>query len=112
MSNISLKLENRLFLFFTCFSATRFGLGVYFAVDSAYSMQKPFSPPDSVGTRYMYQCKVLVGHYTRGDPTMKTLPIREGKIRYDSATNDDRNPAMYVIFHDSQAYPEYLITFK
>jgi poly [ADP-ribose] polymerase 10/14/15 len=31
---------------------------------------------------------------------------------YDSVTNDMKDPTMFVIFHDTQACPEYLIYFK
>uniref|UniRef100_A0A0E9XMI1 PARP catalytic domain-containing protein n=2 Tax=Anguilla TaxID=7935 RepID=A0A0E9XMI1_ANGAN len=30
---------------------------------------------------------------------------------YDSVTDNPNNPSMFIIFHDIQAYPEYLITF-
>ncbi|PVD29541.1 hypothetical protein C0Q70_08792 [Pomacea canaliculata] len=93
-------------------NATYYGQGVYFAVDSSYSMQETYSPRTPFGMKYIYQCKVLVGYSVTGNQSMKTLPIRQGNIRYDSTTNDEQKPAMYVIFHDSQAYPEYLITFK
>ncbi|XP_025094887.1 poly [ADP-ribose] polymerase 14-like isoform X2 [Pomacea canaliculata] len=93
-------------------NATWYGQGVYFAVNSSYSMDPTYSTADSLGQKYIYQCKVLVGHSTKGSKETKTLPIRQGEIKYDSATNDEKNPQMYVIFHDSQAYPEYLITLR
>ena len=44
---------------------------------------------------------------------MRVLPKNiAGQTVYDSATDDVRKPSMYVIFSDTQAYPEYLITFK
>ena len=61
----------------------------------------------------MYQCKVLTGRTTKGCHTMRVLPkTSAGQTAYDSATDDVRKPSMYVIFSDTQAYPEYLITFK
>ena len=33
------------------------------------------------------------------------------EIRYDSVVNDISNPSIFVVFYDSQCYPEYLITF-
>ncbi|PVD28735.1 hypothetical protein C0Q70_11329 [Pomacea canaliculata] len=93
-------------------NAALYGQGVYFAVRSSYSMHGQYSPPDSVGRRYIYQCKVLVGYALKGTDQMKFLPRRDDDITYDSATNDEDNPEMYIIFHDSQAYPEYLIVFQ
>jgi poly [ADP-ribose] polymerase 10/14/15 len=45
---------------------------------------------------------------------MKSLPLRQaaGNLYYDSSTDDLNNPSMYVIFYDTQAYPEYIVTFK
>lgn len=44
---------------------------------------------------------------------MKTAPLKETgdiPLRYDSVTDDITKPSMFVIFNDTQAYPEYLIT--
>ncbi|XP_025094164.1 poly [ADP-ribose] polymerase 14-like [Pomacea canaliculata] len=93
-------------------NATCFGDGVYFAVEASYSLQTTYSPKDITGKRFLYQCKVLTGSYTKGHSGMKVLPVRAGEERYDSATNSTISPSMFVIFHDAQAYPEYLITFR
>ncbi|XP_018426534.1 PREDICTED: poly [ADP-ribose] polymerase 14-like [Nanorana parkeri] len=96
--------------------AAAFGNGVYFAVDASYSARPLYSPPDpNTEERFMYLAKVLVGHYTVGQRGMKTPPCRQVNNPfdvYDSLTDDQNNPAMFVVFHDDQAYPEYLITFK
>lgn len=94
-------------------TATVYGQGVYFAVNSQYSAHPTYSPPDpSTGQRYMYQCKVLVGHPVAGNNAMRFLPARSGPIQYDSSTDNPQNPSLYAIFNDTQAYPEYLITFR
>ncbi|KAK7496314.1 hypothetical protein BaRGS_00012479 [Batillaria attramentaria] len=93
-------------------NATKYGEGVYFAVDADYSLQTTYSPADAQGKRRVYQCKVLVGHSTRGRAKMKVLPKRHGDVLFDSATNDENSPGIYVIFNDTQAYPEYLILFQ
>ncbi|PVD29526.1 hypothetical protein C0Q70_08777 [Pomacea canaliculata] len=93
-------------------NATAYGQGVYFAVNSSYSMSDTYSVRDQSGNKHMYQCKVLVGCPTVGNSDMKFLPTRRGKIRYDSATDSTSQPSQYVIFNDTQAYPEYLITFQ
>jgi len=44
---------------------------------------------------------------------MKEPPPRAdaAKFRYDSVTNDVANPDVFVVFKDSQSYPEYLVAF-
>lgn len=62
----------------------------------------------------MYLCRVLTGDYTLGKQNM-IVPPAKGAIavqKYDSVVDNTGNPSMFVIFHDTQAYPEYLITFK
>ncbi|XP_077332069.1 protein mono-ADP-ribosyltransferase PARP14-like [Lithobates pipiens] len=96
--------------------AARYGNGVYFAVDASYSAQQQYSPPDpNTGERFMYLTKVLVGKHTKGQSGMRTAPRCQANYTfdvYDSLTDDQNKPAMFVVFHDDQAYPEYLITFK
>lgn len=46
---------------------------------------------------------------------MKVPPPRDPanpSIMYDSLVDNVDKPSMYVVFHDVQAYPKYLITFK
>ncbi|KAK7109795.1 protein mono-ADP-ribosyltransferase PARP14-like isoform X1 [Littorina saxatilis] len=92
-------------------NATAYGKGVYFATKSSYSTDCRYSPPDSSGRRFLYQCQVLVGHPTLGSSDMRFLPPRSDHVVCDSATNNLQSPDMYVIFNDTQAYPQYLITF-
>ncbi|XP_042184126.1 protein mono-ADP-ribosyltransferase PARP14 isoform X2 [Oncorhynchus tshawytscha] len=93
---------------------TAYGVGVYFAVNASYSANPRFSPPDGSGHRRMYVARVLTGRYTLGDPSMKFTPRRsptDSADCYDSLVDNLQRPSMFVIFHDDQAYPEYLITF-
>ena len=86
-------------------TGTALGSGVYFAVDANYSMGY------SSG-RQMFQVRVLVGETVLGNSSLRTAPVKSGTNRpYDSVTNSTNSPSMYVIFHDAQAYPEYLISF-
>lgn len=98
------------------FSATAFGKGVYFAVNVAYSIQDTYSRPDSLGIKRMFLCRVLTGEFCNGNGNMRVPPQKPSAagshILYDTVTNDSNNPIMFIIFHDSQAYPEYMITFK
>ena len=79
----------------------------------SYSARPSYSPPDRHGVKYVFQCRVLTGQFAAGSPEMKEPPPRAdaAKFRYDSVTNDVANPAVFVVFKDSQSYPEYLVAF-
>ncbi|XP_052088524.1 protein mono-ADP-ribosyltransferase PARP14-like isoform X2 [Mytilus californianus] len=97
-------------------NATALGAGVYFAVNVNYSIQDTYSRPDTHGHKRMFLCRVLTGEYCNGASTMKVPPAKPNAagshILYDTVTNNVSSPIMFVIFHDSQAFPEYLVTFK
>uniref|UniRef100_H2ZUR6 Poly [ADP-ribose] polymerase n=1 Tax=Latimeria chalumnae TaxID=7897 RepID=H2ZUR6_LATCH len=96
-------------------NGVNYGYGVYFALKAKYSANNKYSKPDAAGHRYIYQAKVLAGMFTEGKKGMKVPPARSTKDAtdlYDSVVDSISNPEMFVIFHDDQAYPEYLITFK
>lgn len=94
-------------------TAAKYGKGVYFAVNAAYSANG-FSPADKSGLKRMYVVRVLTGRYTVGKSSMISPPPRGSDPTdcYDSLVDNQQQPSMFVIFHDDQAYPEYLITFK
>ena len=62
----------------------------------------------------MYYARVLVGESTLGNSSMRVLPQKAPPApdKFDSATDNMKNPQMFVIFSDTQAYPEFLIEFK
>lgn len=62
----------------------------------------------------MYLCQVLTGDFTAGQQNMITPPAKGNNSvqMYDSVVDNVAKPSMFVIFHDSHAYPEYLIKFK
>ncbi|XP_015257731.1 PREDICTED: poly [ADP-ribose] polymerase 14-like [Cyprinodon variegatus] len=98
---------------YTGLHGARYGRGVYFAVNANYSA-KNYSPVDQSGMKRLYVARVLTGRYTVGKSAMKAPPPR-GADRtdcYDSLVDNQQIPTMFVIFHDDQAYPEYLITFN
>lgn len=99
---------------FLCFSATCYGNGTYFAVGANYSASNTYSPPNQNGEKCMYLCRVLTGDFTVGKQGMIVPPAKSAisTQKYDSVVDRMANPSMFVIFHDSQAYPEYLISFK
>lgn len=94
--------------------ATSFGHGTYFAVNASYSAKPTYSKPTADGTQMMFVARVLTGIYTLGQRGMKVPPHHSGgqsHDTFDSVVDVFINPNMYVVFHDNQAYPEYLITF-
>jgi len=93
-------------------NATRFGKGVYFAVNSSYSASTTYSAPDASGVQRMFLCKVVVGDYCHGKPDAIAPDVRTGHQLYDTTVDNTSNPSMFVTYHDAQAYPEYLVHFK
>ncbi|KAL3941345.1 MAG: hypothetical protein SGBAC_004290 [Bacillariaceae sp.] len=100
-------------------NATVYGKGVYFARDTSYSSNPTYAVKDSKGYQYIMACRVVVGEYCPGVSNALTPDIRDQKTHtlYDSTVgllygDSMSNPSIYVTYHDSQAYPEYLIKFK
>ncbi|KAJ8334239.1 hypothetical protein SKAU_G00398780 [Synaphobranchus kaupii] len=94
-------------------NATVYGQGVYFAVNSSVSVSDQYSPPNADGHKYVFVTKVLTGDFTTGRHEMKTAPLKEDSdipLRYHSVVDNENSPTLFVIFNDTQAYPEYLIT--
>ncbi|XP_074997077.1 protein mono-ADP-ribosyltransferase PARP10 isoform X2 [Calonectris borealis] len=94
-------------------NAALYGLGVYFAVHAAVSVQEQYSPSSADGSKYVFVAKVLTGEYAVGRQGLRAPPLREGAgapLRYDSVVDNPLQPAIFVIFNDTQAYPQYLIT--
>lgn len=62
----------------------------------------------------MYLARVLVGDFTQGKKGLPAPPKKRSNAidLYDSVTDNTKKPSMFVVFHDVQAYPEYLITFQ
>ena len=67
----------------------------------------------------MMACRVVVGEYCRGTKDALTPDVRDARnnILYDSTVglgygDTMDSPSIYVTYHDAQAYPEYLISFK
>lgn len=94
------------------FTDAWYGNGVYFANDAGYSCADWASKPDASGIKYMYMVRVLTGVYCQGVKGMRVLPVRTGNILYDSAVETTNSPTEFIIFHDTQAYPQYMIHFK
>ncbi|KAK2887250.1 hypothetical protein Q8A67_015478 [Cirrhinus molitorella] len=96
-------------------NATVYGQGVYFAVNAALSVSDTYSPPNADGHKFIFVARVLTGDFTVGKYDYKTAPLKESSdipVRYHSVADQIGSPTLFVIFNDTQAYPEYLITCK
>lgn len=98
---------------FVClfYIGTALGRGVYFARDASYSV--PYARAGT-GGRFMYLARVLVGQYCQGNSSMIVPPPKNPsrpEILYESVVDNQGNPSVFVVFYDTQCYPEYLITF-
>jgi len=98
-----------------CFCvATAFGKGVYFSKSFGYSAQPVYAVPDSNKNQHIFQCRVLTGLYHVGKPELMEPPVRDKSslALYNSVVDNLKNPLIFVVFHDTQVYPEYLIVFQ
>ncbi|XP_071089965.1 protein mono-ADP-ribosyltransferase PARP15-like [Haliotis cracherodii] len=108
--NINMRGFNRNF----CNKNVMYGEGVYFALNSKYSAQDTYSKKDQQGHKRMYQAQVLTGEFTTGTKGMRHPPPKDPSTPHDAfdcLVNNVSNPEIFVIFHDAQAYPAYLVTF-
>ena len=92
-------------------NATAYGQGVYFARSASYSASDTYSKPGSDGSKRMFLCRVCVGEYCVGSASMKVAPNKDVDA-FDSTVDHEASPSLYVVYHDAQAYPEYLLTFR
>lgn len=99
----------------SCFSflGAMYGNGVYFASRASYSMG--YTTPNSDGLRHMYLARVVVGFYALGHKGLLVPPplsTQQPEVLFDSVVDNTANPNVFVVFRDSQCYPEYLITLR
>lgn len=101
-------------LLFLYFLAACFGNGSYFAVNASYSANDTYAKPNANGEKFMYVCRVLTGEFALGQRDLREPPNKGSSslARFDSVVDNMTKPNMFVVFHDADAYPEYLITFK
>ena len=93
-------------------NGTRYGKGSYFARDASYSLK--YADIDSLGIRRMFLCRVAVGDWCKGHKDQLTPDAKPGSVHefFDSTVDNVTNPSKFVVYHDAQAYPEYLISFR
>ncbi|KAL3939527.1 MAG: hypothetical protein SGARI_001340, partial [Bacillariaceae sp.] len=89
-----------------------YGKGCYFARYATHSVG--FAKPDAAGVMKVLMCRVAVGDFCKGNKKhVNPDPKSEcSRTHFDSTVDDIRNPYFFVTYHDDQAYPEYVVTFK
>lgn len=93
-------------------NAVQYGEGLYFTVRAKMS----HSYTDAcltTGIRFMFKAKVLVGQFTKGNPSFRQPPEIPGMVHklYDSCVDEVQNPNIFVVFDRHQCYPDYLILY-
>ncbi|CAF4091005.1 unnamed protein product, partial [Rotaria sp. Silwood2] len=83
-------------------NGTVYGQGVYFATNAKYSHS--YTRLNQANEHCMFVVLVLVGKSIFGNSSMKVPP--KG---YDSTTD---NNEIFVVYHDAQAYADYLIKYE
>ena len=79
---------------------------------AADSSSTQYSRPNGSGVQHMFLCRVVVGEYCMGVRDALTPDVRSGHKLYDTTVNNMSDPAIYVTYHDAQAYPDYLVRFR
>jgi len=89
-----------------------YGDGTYFASESSGSFL--YAMEDSVGTRHIFLCDLLVGDFCKGREGMKVPDPKDGmqNIPHETMVNNMRSPSIFVSTKDDQARPRYLVTFR
>ena len=65
------------------------------------------------GDRFMFLARVAVGEAAPGAPGVLVPDRMPGSNRrYHSTVDSLHNPRIFVTYHDAQALPEYLVTFR
>jgi len=64
----------------------------------------------------MFLCRVAVGEFCLGHNGQLTPDVRDSSrnVLYDTTTDsmDESKRNMFVVYHDAQAYPEYLLEYS
>ena len=80
--------------------------GVYFAKQASYSHSYTDRHRNKTGHGHIFVTRVLVGKTELGHGALN-VPASG-----DTTVNDVNAPSIFVIYHDAQAYPEYLLTYE
>jgi hypothetical protein len=95
------------------------GMGIYFAVNAQYSLSG-YAFKNKVGTRSIFYVRVALGDDIDrpSDRSYKIPPEKQSTSRifavdrYDSIKGNIGGSDIYIVYENSRAYPDYLITFE
>jgi len=95
-------------------NAVAYGKGTYFARDASYSSHEAYSTKDAKGIQRMFLARVAVGDWSKGNHGQLTPdPKPHNALElFDTTVDNVRNPSIFVVYHDAQAYPEYIVSFR
>jgi len=89
-----------------CFKSSKSCIGedIHFTRDAKRSLPNSEPDRDHDHVRHMFLCRVVVGKSCHGE--------RDPLQPYDSYVDKIDDPSLFMVLHNSQAYPEYLVHFK
>ena len=93
-------------------NAVRFGKGVYFARDAAYSMQPQYASKDSNGVSSIFMCRVAVGDYCMGKDGQLTPDFKNSHETFDTTVDNLSNPNIYVACQSTTSNPPLLVIYQ
>ena len=95
-------------------NATLYGKGVYFARDASFSTYPLYCKPDAEGVQTCFLVRAAVGEWCKAKRDDITPGVRNvaKNILYDSTVDNLQNPSIFVLYHDAQTYPEYIVRFS
>ena len=86
------------------------GPGHYFTSNASLCLK--WCTKNSVESRFLLVCQVLLGTYTQGSANTQTRPRRENGKFYDSLVDKITEPTVFVVSDVDQCYPAYIIEFS
>ena len=73
-----------------------------------------YCKPDAEGIQTCFLVRAAVGEWCKAKRDDITPGVRDEakNILYDSTVDDLQNPSIFVLYHDAQTYPEYIVRFS
>ncbi|XP_065189873.1 uncharacterized protein LOC135820768 [Sycon ciliatum] len=102
-------------------SSGMWGQANYFASEAKYSDGYSHTAPHLNGERQIFLAKVIVGDSIEMTSTsgLRMPPVKAGvsssaigDIRYDTVNGVTNSTRVYMVYHNCQAYPFYLLTYR
>lgn len=92
-----------------------FGQGLYFGVNASYC-DAGLVKENKDGSKEVFVCNVAIGETAKGEKNLRRPPPKDPKLPsgdiFDSCVDDPKNPSLYILFNQSQAYPSYIVRYE